>query len=191
MSLGTQTRLVSGWRIMDDVNLFVRYVLGDPDSYRRALVILESFVRDCYPEGVTLERTSEGDMWEFCGLLLTIEAGGTGESSGVFVRQLHKNSEATAGLVSRASDRLFFPMTHQSSFSHPLHMQSSIISLFYRIEQHTSRDYDMLISVVEACRDLHWAQRPRRQWWTALHILGERLGGVWRLLYSYAEHGRA
>jgi hypothetical protein len=183
LALGRDSKLVHGFRIMDDVNLFVEYTLGNPQSLARAERLLESFLTHCYPEGVTLEVTSEGDSWMFCGLelIVTSQEG----HSGISVRQTFNNTES--GVVDSNMQRLFFPLSHCSSCTDPVHQQATIISTLYRIHHHTSCPEDMMRAVAEGWRDMSAAGYTLSSLLRAVAVLAVRFGSVWSALREAAN----
>ncbi|GBG91490.1 hypothetical protein CBR_g52445 [Chara braunii] len=71
LSLGCNSKLGCGIRMVDDVSVFVRYKDGDPESLAVAQSILSRF-RYCYDSNLVLELTSDSDCWDFVGCVVKV-----------------------------------------------------------------------------------------------------------------------
>ncbi|KAK3269967.1 hypothetical protein CYMTET_21612 [Cymbomonas tetramitiformis] len=104
-SMGADRRLgdtrVLGVRLMDDCALLVAGDCRGADDRLQALrTVFAGYVRDCYPDGITVEQTSDGLSWIFCGMQLTVS------QRGAVARLITKNVQAGIG----TGDQLaFFP----------------------------------------------------------------------------------
>jgi hypothetical protein len=182
-SCGRDAGLVYGMRIVDDVNLFIKFRTSvTAVDVERAARMLVSFIYDCYPEEMTVESTSTGQSWEFCGLQLDVQW--SGDRDRVVVRQLHKN--VNLGVKLR-DQRVFFPIAQTTSYAPVQQQLCTICSLMHRIQAHTSCPVGVMMSAMEGCMEMRWAGVT---WETIVQSyvrLSTRYGGIWQVLASTAE----
>ncbi|KAK3248054.1 hypothetical protein CYMTET_42466 [Cymbomonas tetramitiformis] len=111
-SLRADARLLGvtllGVRLMDDCLLIAKR-RGDGEGQWTTVLsrIFAGYLRDCYPDGVTVEQTSESLEWVFCGMKVCVSS-----SYGVSARMIMKNVEAGVG---SGDAFVFFPMVAYSS----------------------------------------------------------------------------
>ncbi|KAK3279444.1 hypothetical protein CYMTET_12675 [Cymbomonas tetramitiformis] len=103
-TLGADNRLsgiqLLGVRLMDDCSLLATTRGSTAADRRSRREIFYGYVNCCYPDGVTVEQTSEGLSWVFCGMQLTVGAGG------VDTRMTMKN--VLAGVTLRRENNFSF-----------------------------------------------------------------------------------
>ncbi|KAK3278517.1 hypothetical protein CYMTET_13548 [Cymbomonas tetramitiformis] len=79
-SLGADQRLagikILGTRLIDDCTLLVARDCGGYSERLAAMRgIFLAYLQACYPDGMTVEQTSDGLSWVFCGMQLKVAAG--------------------------------------------------------------------------------------------------------------------
>ncbi|KAK3242376.1 hypothetical protein CYMTET_47928 [Cymbomonas tetramitiformis] len=126
---------MTGVRLMDDCALLLRVRKASLARMRR---VFRGYVHDCYPEGMTVEQTSDGLEWTFCGMHLAVTAGG------VSTRLLQKN---VAAGVDGGSQLQFFPVVAFSSECPRGRKMASTLNLLYRVERHCTSDGLKVITI--------------------------------------------
>ncbi|KAK3270148.1 hypothetical protein CYMTET_21445 [Cymbomonas tetramitiformis] len=188
-SLGADRRLtgtrVQGIRLMDDCTLLVtRDCGGDALKLRELSAVFRGYMNECYCEGVTVELTSEGLEWTFCGMSLQVSR------QGVSARMLMKNVREG---VKAGMQLQFFPLVAFESDCGKTQKMASTLNALYRIDRHCTSDVLKLAALMDLRRELNWQGYPRSwlgdalarmvsriplDFWERLHRKTERLG-VW------------
>jgi len=179
-SLGADNRLtgvrVLGVRLMDDCTLLV----AGNEEHREALHrVCDGYMTDCYPEGMTVELTSDSLEWLFCGMHLTVSG------RGVSARVTMKNVEAGV----RTGDQLmFYPLVSATSDCGHVQKVASLLNNLYRIERHCSDDWLKAAAVVDLRREMVWQGYTGKWMREALvRMVGRCPFGFWNRLHRSTE----
>ncbi|KAK3233812.1 hypothetical protein CYMTET_55923 [Cymbomonas tetramitiformis] len=185
MSLGADRRLagakILGTRLMDDCCTLLVAWDGDGDVERRGAMreIFSGYLHSCYPEGMTVELTSDGLTWVFCGMQLTV---GTG---GVSAKMVTKNVQA--GVAGREGF-LFFPFVSYHSDCSRVQKMASTVNALYRVDRHCSTDGLKAAAIVDVLRELRWQGYPKGWLFEAMERMVSRTPlGFWHHLLRRLE----
>ncbi|KAK3255687.1 hypothetical protein CYMTET_35143 [Cymbomonas tetramitiformis] len=170
---------MTGVRLMDDCALVLRVSKFSVERMRR---VFRGYVHDCYPAGMTVEQTSDGLEWTFCGMQLTVTA------DGVYTRLLQKN--VAAGVD--GNDQLqFFPVVAFSSACPRERKMASSLNLLYRVERHCTTDGLKLVAITDVARELAWQGYPEGWLFSALERMVSRIPfGFWNQLVRRLTRGQ-
>ncbi|KAK3288226.1 hypothetical protein CYMTET_4282 [Cymbomonas tetramitiformis] len=152
-SLGADRRLtgttMTGIRLMDDCALLIA---GSEEQVEAMSEVFRGYLYDCYPDGMTVEQTSEGLEWLFCGMRLKVTGGGA------MAKMTMKNVEAGV----RTGEQLqFFPMVSFWSDCGKVQKMAGGLNTLHRIERHCSSDLLKAAAVIDFLRELKWQGYPR------------------------------
>ncbi|KAK3262517.1 hypothetical protein CYMTET_28635 [Cymbomonas tetramitiformis] len=167
-----------GVRLMDDCTLLLAAESGSEERMKK---VFRGYVRDCYPEGMMVEQTSEGLEWTFCGMQLTVTAGG------VCTRVLQKN---VAAGVSSGDQLQFFPLVAYASDCPKARKMASTLNVLFRIERHSLGEGEKLAAIVDLARELQWQGYPEGWLHDALVGMVSRVPfGFWNSLVRRLSRG--
>ncbi|KAK3251403.1 hypothetical protein CYMTET_39258 [Cymbomonas tetramitiformis] len=165
---------LTGVRLMDDCTLLLR---GDSFSLKKMRPIFWGYVHECYPKGMTVEQTSDGLEWTFCGMKLTVRA------DGVSTQMLMRN--VAAGVTGGVGERQlqFFPIVGFSSACPRAQKMASTLNVLYRIEGHCSDSELKAVAITDLARELLWQSYPEGWLFDALERMVSRVPfGFWNRL---------
>ncbi|KAK3263052.1 hypothetical protein CYMTET_28123 [Cymbomonas tetramitiformis] len=144
--------------------------------------VFRGYVHDCYPEGMTVEQTSDGLEWTFCGMHLAVTAGG------VSTRLLQKN---VAAGVDGGSQLQFFPVVAFSSDCPRGRKMTSTLNLLYLVERHCTSDGLKVIAITDVAQELAWQGYPEGWLFDALERMVSRVPfGFWNRLVKRLARDR-
>ena len=136
-------------------------------------------MNECYCEGVTVELTSEGLEWTFCGMSLQISR------QGVSARMLMKNVREG---VKAGMQLQFFPLVAFESDCGKTQKMASTLNALYRIDRHCTSDVLKLAALMDLRRELNWQGYPRSWLGDALARMVSRIPlGFWERLHRKTE----
>lgn len=182
-ALGCDRRLMgiraAGIRLMDDCTLLAAVDKRARGGRRLLKEIFTQYLSSCYPEGVSVEQTSETLVWTFCGMTLSIDGGG------VAAKLFTKNVQA--GVVS-GDQLIFFPFVSYSSDCGRVQKMASTLNALYRVERHCTNDVLKAAAVIDVLRELRWQGYPRGWLFEGLERMAARTPpGFWHKLLRGLE----
>ncbi|KAK3232647.1 hypothetical protein CYMTET_57000 [Cymbomonas tetramitiformis] len=170
-----------GVRLMDDCALLVR---GKHLTLRRMRRIFWGYLHECYPQGMTVEQTSDGLAWTFCGMELTVTA------RGASTRMSTKN--VAAGVSGGTGEAIlqFFPLVAYSSACPLAQKRAATVNVLYRIDAHCTEDRHRETAVMDLARELSWQGYPEGWLFDALERMVSRVPfGFWNGLVRRLARG--
>jgi len=173
MSLGTDVCLVHGTRYMDDVMIFVVYVLGDENYPRwKAEKILRSH-QVAYDEHLTLEATKqeEEDEWEYMETTVSVAP------MYPWLKVAHRMKQQDLLLSgSPPTMSLIVPYDTYAPESQKLGV---LIGTLRRMGQNCMYPVDVLFAIVMRRPELLRAGWPDEVLFRATSRVADKLGGSW------------
>ena len=178
-SLGQDNVLVDGTRFMDDVQIFIVFVVGDDRySYDRARRILRSHQLECYDSELTLESTMavEDVRWEY------LETHVVNRPQYPWIYCVHKTKQEE--LLLAGKPRTLIKTVSYDSYSPYSQKRGVLIGTLGRIYTNCTYKIDVLVSVMVLWFELVLEDFPETIMLQAILAMTVKHGECWEVIYS-------
>ncbi|GBG75013.1 hypothetical protein CBR_g19527 [Chara braunii] len=169
-SLGVDRKFFQGFRLVDDVSIFVIIKKKGGVEKDRAEQMIRLF-EGCYDKNLVLEKTNEGILWSYLGCIL----GARRDDSGIVCCPTIKN------LLSGGGDDLVFQSIQDfSSYSNSQQKSVVICSFLYRAKMYSTNDELAFPLLVSLKYELWKRDYPDELFDRALLHFSKKHGGLWK-----------